>query len=374
MSGAVKAWPLFDTRSGDAPIFLTWRGTKPSHSFRSAFENPALPAKICQLDLSGSSEELEHLLGAFNLNPPLNVSSIRFRVLLRHFKFEPNTREHFARFTPFSFPKLSKLDIEHSPPDISSPVFTTSNLTSLKLHFHYNTSWPRYTLTQFSQILQRHPNLRELYLKDGATPLVDSPEAPAPVALPGLVDLKLCGMAECILGLVKVIGMPSPLRNVELHFRSPRDINVPALISVVKQILGVYYEFERPDYPRKVNHLRILSRTGGGHGPLCFTAQSCSTPTSVPQSVLKLDFDGTCEVFDLFPLLPLKDIQEFAVEGLYVSSREYRKFFQRMKDIPRLQLAALDIIPVLEAMGSGDQGMQNAIFETSRRMTYTRHR
>jgi len=356
MSGAVKAWPLFDTRSGDAPVFLTWRGTKPSHSFRSAFENPALPAKIRQLDFSGSSEELEHLLSAFNLNPPLNVSSVRFRVL-SYFTFESDTRDHFARFIPFSFPKLSKLDVEHCQPDISSPIFTTSNLTSLKLCFHHGTGLPGYTLTQFSQILQRHPNLRELDLKHGAIPLVDSPEAPVPIALPRLVDLKLCGMAECVLGLINVIGMPSPLRNVELRFRDPRHPEAPAIINAVKKILAAYYEFERPDYPRKVNHLRIVSWPRVDYDPLCFIAQSRPSPTSTPQSVLKLEVNGTDELLELLNLLPLNDIQEFVADGLNFPSNKYRMLLQRMKDLPRLQLAALDITPVMEAMRFCGQGM-----------------
>ena len=160
--------------------------------------------------------------------------------------------------------------------------------------------------------------------------------------------------------------MTSPLRNVELHFRHPHDLDPLVLIDTVKKILATYYECEGLEFPRKVNHLTVLSSPGGDYDHLCFTAQSRSTPTSTPQSVLKLEIDGTNELLELFRLLPLNDIQEFIADGLWIPSRKYCTLFERMKDLPRLQLAALDITPVLEAMWS-DQGMSNITFGTLHR-------
>jgi len=370
LPGAVKAWPLFKARSKDAPIYLTWRPalTRCSPSFRDIFRDPALPARVCQLDFTGSSEELEYLLSAFDSSPPSSVSSIRFHVTIPYHL--ENRQEHVPRIPSFSFPKLSKLDIEHVQLDCLSSVFTTSNLTSLKLRFHYDTGRRRYTMTQFSQVLQNYPNLRELHLTDGAIPRVDSSEA---IVLPRLVDLELCGMVECIMGSINVIGLPSHLRNVGLHFRCPRGLNVPALINTVKKVLATYYKCEGPEYPRKVNHLTV---SRGEYSPLCFITEPRPTPTSTPQSTLRLEFDRMNELLDIFPLLPLDDVQEFTVDGLDISSAEYHKLFQRMKDVPCLHLAALDITPVLRVMNSRGRGvrgrgMSNGASETSHCTTHT---
>ncbi|KAF9642827.1 hypothetical protein BDM02DRAFT_3124127 [Thelephora ganbajun] len=149
VANATKAWPLFNERSKGAPLFLTWRPYSLSASCQDILKIPAFPGRIRQLGFCRSSEQLEHLFSAFNSSPPSNASSIQLRIAPYD---ELGSQDHLARFLPFLFPKLSKLDIENFRPDPLSPVFTTSNLTSLKLHFPYGTK-PRYTLAQFSQIL-----------------------------------------------------------------------------------------------------------------------------------------------------------------------------------------------------------------------------
>ena len=318
LPGIINSWHLLKARSRDAPISVTWRPAHPPPPlFRDIFEDPALPARVRQLDFYGTSEELEYLLGTFDLAPLSNVSSIRIHAML-----SCDPENSFTRFLHYPLPKLSKLDIKDVQPDCLSPVFTTSNLTSLKLHFDYNAGRRRYTLTQFSQILQRHPNLRELDLTDGAIPRGDSSEDPVPVVLPQLVDLKLCGrMAECILGLINVIGMPPLLRNVGLQFSLPHGPDFPVFINAVNKILTTYYECEAPEYPRKVNRLTISSRRKGLFDNLCFVTRPRPIPTSNPQSIFRLEFDRTPgRLFDLFPLLPLSDVQEVTIDGLKLSS------------------------------------------------------
>jgi len=258
-SGAVKAWPLFNARSKDAPIFLTCRRHTLASS-RNLLMDPAVLKRIHRLDVVGTSEQLERLLSGFGSNPPLNASSIRLQTAMS--ETEVDSREHLAPLLPFSFPNLSKLHIVNFQPDFSSSLLTTSNLTSLKLSFYCGIR-PRYNLAQFSRILQKQPNLQELDLDDGAMPRVDSSEAPVPITLPRLADLKLRGTAECFLGLVNLIGTSSPLHNVAFHFCYPRDQNVPALVDVVKKILAAYYECEGLDRPRKADHLTVESRPGG---------------------------------------------------------------------------------------------------------------
>lgn len=369
-SDNIKLWHLFKSRSKDAPLFLTWRYHRPS--LQDVFKDPALPVRIRQLDFTGGSKELDSLLDALNSGPLTNLSSIRLR--FSHFRYEGETRDHFAGFLPFSFPKLSKLDMEQCQPDSSSPLFTTSNLTSLKLHFHYCSSTPRFTLAQLSKILQRHPNLQELDLRAGTISRVGSPEVLVPVILPQLVDLRLHGTAQCISGFVNVIDMSSPLYNVVLHFDRPCDLHVPTFVNAVKEILAAYYECEGLDYPRKANSLTISSRPGGCYGPPSFVARSPPTPVSTPQSNLELEFerefDGD-EVFELLSLFPLNNVQELFVNGLDLASMDYRMLLRRMEGLTHLKLRALDIAPILEEMNSCDQGSSEEATEILHRMTYT---
>ena len=238
-SGNTKAWHLFKSWSKDAPLVLTWRYHYPS--LQDIPKDPTLPVRIRQLNFSGGSKGLDSLLDALNSGPLSNLSSIQLE--LPDFRYEEETKDHFACFLPHSFPKLSKLDIEQCRPDSSSPLFTTSNLTSLKLFFHYHSNKPCFTLAQFSKILQRHPNLQELDLGDGTIPRVGSPEILVSITLPQLVDLRLCGMAQCISGFVNTIDMSSPLYNVILYFHHrPGDLQVPTLVNAVKEILAAVRE------------------------------------------------------------------------------------------------------------------------------------
>jgi len=351
---AVRAWPLFNTRSKGAPIFITWRPYHIPAAGPDALVDPTIPGRIQQLDFSGTSEQLERLFGAFNSSPPSNALSIQVHVTLPLISQATiqDTQEHLARFLSSSFPKLSKLDIYNYQPDSSSSVFTTSNLISLRLSFPHTTR-PRYTLAQLSQIIRKHPNLRELELKDGAMPQVESPGALVPFTLPQLADLELRGTAESILGLVNLIGTSSPLQNVSFHFCSNRDQNIPGFVDAVKKILAAYYECEGLDHPRKANRL-IVSEDDGG--PLYFVARSCSAPTSTPQPTLELQFSRASELLRIFPLFPLKDVREFTIEGVALSSKGYDTILRKVKGVSQLHLSKLDIAPVLEALDPRNRG------------------
>jgi hypothetical protein len=360
--GATRAWPLFNARSKDAPIIMTWRPKSIPSSRWDILQDPTVPGRIYQLDVSGNSGQLEHVLSAFDSTPPSSASSIRLKVILNEFGLLENPQDHLTRFLPFSFPKLSKLDIENFQVDSSSPLLTTSNLTSLKLGFYYGDG-PRYTLAQLSRILQKHPNLQELDLTNGATPLAESPESPIPFDLPQLVDLRLRGMAASLLGLLRHMGMSPPLYNIVLHLHCPRDPNVPALINAVSEILAIYYGSEGLGYPRKADYLTILSRPAGG--------RSHPAPASAPQSILKVGFTRTDELLEILPLFPLNDVQEFATDGLSLPSEKYHAIFQKVGNIPRLRLSALDIGPALKALDSCIRGVSRRDPETLCRIAYT---
>jgi hypothetical protein len=153
--GATKTWPLFYERSEGAPISLFWRY---SHALPVIPKDAALPDRIRLLDFRGEIQHFEHFLNAFDSIPPSNASTIRLRITPYHAK---KPEDHLVRFFSHSFPKLSSLDIGNFLPDPSSPVFMTSNLTSLKLSFPFSDE-PRYTLADLSKTLQRHPDLQNL--------------------------------------------------------------------------------------------------------------------------------------------------------------------------------------------------------------------
>lgn len=69
VAGAVKAWPLFNSRSKGTPIFLTW-WTHLHDSARDILMDPAIPKRIHRLDFIGTGEQLAHILGAFDSSPP----------------------------------------------------------------------------------------------------------------------------------------------------------------------------------------------------------------------------------------------------------------------------------------------------------------
>jgi hypothetical protein len=355
---SVRAWPLFNARSKGAPIFLTWRPYHIPTSGRDTLADPTIPGRIQQLDFSGTSEDLEQCFGAFD-GPPSNASSIQVHIALPFARqgTKQGTQDHLARFLSSSFPKLSKLDIYNYQPDSSSSVFTTSNLTSLKLSFPHTTQ-PRYTLAQLSRILRKHPNLRELDLKDGAMPQVEPPEAPVPLTLSQLAVLELGGTAESILRLVNLIGTSSPLLNVAFRFCYHRNQDVPALVDAVKKILAAYYQCEGLAHPRKASSLVV-----SGEGPLYFVARSRPATASTPRTTLELQFSGATELLKIFPLFPLKNVRELTLKEVTLSPKGYRTILRKVTGVSQLHLSELDIGPVLEALDPGKRGAQERVTE-----------
>ena len=364
IAGAVKAWPLFKFRSKRSPLSLTWR-PQLSNSARDILMDPAVPSRTHHIDFSGTSDQLAHFLGVFVYTPLSKVSSIRLQIV-KYDDREP--REHFSRFLSSPFPKLSKLNVGNFPPDPSSPIFRTSKLTSLKLFLPYGEK-ERYTLAQFSQILQHHPTLEELDLNHGGVPLSGTPGSPVPFLLPRLVDLRLYGTRGAIIGLVDLIGMSSPLHNVVIHIDYTPDFTVPTLASAMKKIVVPYYNCQGLDHPRKIDTLTISSRKDALY--LTFDAQS----NSIPTSNFKLQFLwvrelGSVNVVDgTIGLLPSIEIQEFTVEGLPLT----RRMLQKMSGISHLRLCAQGrqgIKQTLDALALSDGGASNK--STSRILNHVR--
>jgi hypothetical protein len=291
----------------------------------------------------------------------LNASYIRLHITPSN---KRGTRGRITNFLSLSFPKLSKLDIENFPPNSSSPIFTTSNLTSLKLCFPYDAE-PYYTLVQLSQILQKHPDLRELDLESGAAPLGDSSEAPVSFVLPRLVDFRLHGTEAVVTGLVDLVGMSSPLRNVVIRFPYHNRQTIPALVSAAREIVVAYYGCQGLDYPRKAGRLTISS--DWLTSALVFNAEPHSTSASYPTSKLKLHFnrtdDGLAE--DTALLFPLRHVRKFTAVGLNLPTNRWRRILQKMEGLSHLWLDCLDIGPVLGALTFDDQGVYKEATETA---------
>lgn len=348
VADAAEAWPLFNSRSEGISLLLTWRSEVPE-SARDILMDPTVSKRIQQLDFTGTSKQLARALDVFDSAPPSNTSSIRLHV----FPYNYNKVSQLPGcFLSSPFPKLSKLDLAGFLPDPSSPIFTTSNLTSLKL-FVFCRRGDGYTLSQLSQILQSHPNLREIGLDRGAIPLpVPSQPPPVPFVLPQLVDLRLYGPELPVLGFIDLIGMSSPLHNVVVRFGRTRD----PLASAAKKVLVAYYGCPGLEQPRKVDRLTISHDPMNNH--LTFNTQSDSAPTSN----LELKFNEIDEdirdtmVEEAFPLFPLNDIQEFAASGLDLHGDFYRGMFQGMKSLSHLRLCNLSISPVLDGLSSISQG------------------
>ena len=305
--GAVKAWPLFSSRSKAAPLFLTWQSRLPD-SARDALTDTETPRRIHQLEFSGSGKQLEHLLGALDSNSISVTSSIQL-----HGTHNENLKpgEHLIRFLSLSFPKLSKLDIENFLLDSSSSIFTTSHLTSLKLNLPDKGN-RRYTQSQLSQILQHHPDLRELDLGGGASSLTEQSGELVPIVLPQLVDLRLRGTAVIVAGFVDLVSMASPLHNFIIDFQHVYGLVVSPFTDTSKKIIKAYYECPGLDLPRTANRLSVSSDLPGNS--LALDAGSCSTPASS----LKLQFRGIgiASVGKIIPIFPSKHLHEFTVDGL----------------------------------------------------------
>lgn len=367
VAGGFKAWPIFSSRSRNVPICLTWRPRVPS-SARYSLLDPTIPKRIRQLDLSGTSEQLETILGdlgALDLSPCSNLSSIRLHIF-PHDSRRPQVS--ITRFLSSSFPKLSQLDLASFLPDLSSPVLTTSRLTSLKLFLPYGKK-NRYTLSQFSHILQRHPNLLELDLNHDAIPQPGSSGSP-PIffTLPHLVTLRLYGTEAAILGFLDFVGMSSPLHDVVVRFSRFQDFNAIALASTVKKILVAYYECQGLDHLRKVNHITISSNSEKAH--LAFATRSHPVPTPNLRSNLRIQFnviserDRNAMVQETIPLFPLDDLRGLAFEGSALYGDVCAEILWRTKNLSHLRLDDLDIWPALDALTSNDPGMFKAVTKT----------
>ena len=290
--------------------------------------DPKIPSRIRHLDFSGYEEELEDFLGVFNSHPASDAFSIRLQAT----GFDDHgPGEHFACFLSSPFQKLSKLNLGGFLPSPSSAIFTTSKLTSLKLFFPKNQEG-KYTLVQFSQILQQQPNLQELDLNDGAIPLPGATVAPV---LPRLTYLRLHGTDMAILGFIDFIRMSSPLYKVVIHFDSILHRTIPTLATAVKRILAAYYDCQGLDYSRKIDSLAISSPLSEGH--LAFDAKSRSLPTSN----LELQFAwigklGCMKILEkTFDLFPSDNAQELTVNVLPLT----RKMLEKMKGLSHLRLS-----------------------------------
>ena len=354
VAGAVKAWHLFNSRSRNTPLFLTWRPQLPT-SARNILMDSRIPKRIHHLDFIGNSKQLARFLGAFESNPPSNASSIRLHIS-PYTVHEP--RRRLSNFLSSSFPKLSQLDLGNFLPDPESPIFTTSNLTSLKLFFPDGAE-SCYSLFRLTKILQQHPNLQELDLSPGAMPLPRSTVPTSglvPLVLRRLAILRLHGTGAAILKFMDLIDMSSPLHDVVIRFH--RDFHPHA--ATVAKIFAAYYECQGLNYPRKFNHLTISYSSEKEY--LIFNARSRSAPTSSLKSNLRFQFNGMSRyagdrmIKETFPLFPLNDIREFAAEGSVICGDLYNEMFPKMKNVSHLRLENRDLFPALQALSTGNTG------------------
>jgi len=351
--GAVKAWPLFESRSKGASLFLTWRPDLPKFAL-DFLTDTETPRRFRQLSLVGTHEELGRLVGSLDSDSVSVTSSIWIHDPCEETHSDENG-EHLTHFFSLPFPKLSKLELTNPMPNPSSSIFATSNLTSLKLYLGYEDR-RRYTRFEFSQILRQHPNLRELDLGGGAVSVAGTSGALVPVFLPQLADLKLCGKDAIIVGFMELVDMSSPLHNIAINFECT---NTPtaARVNAVKQTLTTYYECQRLEYPRKFDQLAVSPRRF--IHDLIFNVGSCFTPPSRQVSNLRFRFDGAGNELaeQVIPLFPLKDIREFTAEGLKFATSSWRLILGKMEGLLHLQVTWLDIGPVLDALDFDGGGM-----------------
>ena len=348
--GALKAWDLFESRSKDAPLLLTWRTRLPKSAL-NILTGTETPRRIRQLDFNGTCEQLEHILGTLDSGSTSTTSSI----LLQLNRYEKNRGgEHLGRFFSLSFPKLSKLDINTFLPDPTSSVLTTSNLTSLKLDIPYDDN-RRYTRSQFLQVLGQHPSLKQLDLTAGGMPSIENSGELVPVVLPRLVELRLCGMGEVIDGFIDLVSMSSPLHNVIISFQHNDDA---PLANTTKKLLTAYYGSKGLEHPRKATHLTVSARDLLENN-LTISSKTRSVFASHPIYNLDLYFRRTWGTLaqKIIPLFPLKHVHEYAIERLNLSTDDWRRMLQKMNGLLHLQLDGTNVGPVLNALDLSDEGM-----------------
>ena len=361
-AGAFKAWPLFKSRSKNTPLSLTWE-PQLSSSVREILVDPTIPGRVRQFGFNGTSSQLAHFLRAFDSSPPSNVSSIRLQIS-PHDDREP--RKRLTRLLSSSYPKLSQLHLEGFLPEYTSPIFSTSSLTSLTLSFPDRGTGDQYTIPQFSRILQQDPNLQELDLSSSAMPLPEPSNASDPLILPRLATLRLYGTEAAISGFIDIIGVSSPLHNVAIRFERDPEPTIGALVDSAEKILKAYYGHRGLDY-RKINRPDISYSSEESY--TVFDIRSHSVPTPDLKSDLEIRFDESNilardKLMDgAFHILLLDDVQEFAAEGLVIYRGEYRQIFGKMKDCLHLRLDNLDIHPVLEALSPSYYGTFGVLTE-----------
>ena len=157
---------------------------------------------------------------------------------------------------------------------------------------------------------------------------------------------------------INLVDMSSPLHNVVIYFQSIYNLAVPALTEVMKEILTAYYGCAGLAHPRTVNRLTISHVAL--NGDVIFDAGS--HPTSHSASNLILQFSGLgvlgSELMEkVFSLFPLKDVREFAVNGLDLIEDKWRRMLRKVKRLSHLQLNGLCVGSVLDALDSKDPGV-----------------
>ena len=341
--GVLKAWHLFKSRSKDAPLFLTWRHYLPEpEPAQNILTDTETPRRIRQLDFNGTREQLKHILGALDSRSTSTTSSIQ----LHYVHYEKNDNgEHLTRFFSLPFPKLSNLNIDTFLPDPTSSVLTTSNLTSLKLDPPYNDN-RRYTQSQLLEVLQHHPNLKQLNLRAGGLPSVENSGELVPIILPCLVDLRLYGMVGTINGFIDLVSMSSPLHNLIIGFQYDDIPSVAAYADTVKKFLTAYYGCKGLAHPRRATYLIVNS----SEDQLTIGAKSHSTSTSYP--IYNFEFHGIRGALaqKIIHLFPLKHTREYDIERLNFFTDDWRRTLRRMKGLLHLRLYGVDVRPVLNAL------------------------
>ena len=347
--GTFNAWRLFKSRSKDAPLFLTWR-TYLREPTQKIFTDTETPKRIRQLDFIGTREDLEHILDGLDSRSTSITSSIRLRGTCHK-----NNGEHLTRFFSLSFPELSKLDIDTFLPDSASSILITSNLTSLKINLAYNDD-RRYTQSQFLQVLQQHPNLKQLDLTAGGFPSVENSGGLTPVVLPHLIDLRLCGRDNVIGEFVDLVSMSSPLHNVVIDFKH-NNPTAAELATTAKKLLTAYYGCKGLEHPRRATHLTASSFLL--QDDLIISAKSPSTSTSHPtyNIELRLRSAGNGLAQKIITLFPLKQVREYDTEGLRLIVDAWSTTLRKMKGLLHLRLGGTDVSPALDALNLNNKGV-----------------
>ena len=339
--GTFKAWHLFKSRSKDAPLFLTWNEDLPAaESARTVLMELEPPKRIRQLDFTGTAHQFERTLNVLDSRAVSTTLSIR----LRTFRFEEE--ERLAHFFSLPFPNLSELDVMTFLPDPTSPIFITSNLTSLKLNIprHCNS---HYTQSQLLQVLQQNRNLQQLDFKAGALPLDGDSGGSVPVLLPRLVDLRLHGTNEVIdrfLGLVRMSS--SPLHKIAIDFQNDYYHNTEPIVNTTQKLLTAYYGRKELQCQRKVSHIALLAEEG---------TVSAKNDSTHPTSSLELKFQSNEDELlqKVTPLFPLDHIHDCTAGGLYLATDAWREILLRMEGLSHLRLENVNNGSVLGALGSG---------------------